>query len=180
MSTIELANDLRLALRRFARAVVVISAREGDNRYAMVATAVSELSLDPPSMVICVNRAASIHSPLDRGAAFCINVLHSAQEEVAKTCGGATKGEARFAVGEWREDSQGGVPWLADAQASILCDNVDKLSFGTHQLFVGRVTRAAFAPQTAPLLYADGRYAALAAQNDGQCQRDVAAASAPA
>ena len=178
MSTNEVANDLRMALRRFARAVVVITAREGDSRYAMVATAVSELSLDPPSMVICVNRAASIHSPLNRGAAFCINVLHSAQEEVARTCGGATKGEARFAVGDWREDSPG-APWLADAQASIFCDNVDRLSFGTHQLFVGRVIRAAFAPQTAPLLYADGRYAALARQSDGQCQRDGAAVSAP-
>ena len=95
-------EDLRQALRRLAKAVVVITAWHEGSRYAMAATAVSELSFDPPSLLICVNRSASLHAPLSAGAPFAVNILHHGQEHIAARCSGAIKGEERFGEGECR------------------------------------------------------------------------------
>ena len=103
-------DALKQALRRLAKAVVVITSRHETVRFAMSATAVSELSFDPPSMLVCVNRTASMYAPLAAGAPFAINILHHSQSAVAARCAGQLKGEARFAgrrvAGDRPEDTQ--------------------------------------------------------------------------
>src|SRR3546814_7831757 len=74
------AESLRSGLRRLAKAVVVITAHRGDVRAAMTATAVSELSMDPPSLLICANRSASMFALLKDGADFCVNILDASQQ----------------------------------------------------------------------------------------------------
>src|SRR3546814_18320121 len=73
----------------------------------MAATAADALSMDPPSMIVSVNRSASLHAPLSAGANFCINVLSRQQEEISRACGGKLKGEERFALGKWLEGVAG-------------------------------------------------------------------------
>ena len=63
-------------------------------------------------MLICVNRKASIYAVIDRGAPFAINILDVSQADIAASCGGAVKGEARFEVGSWY-GTERGVPLLA-------------------------------------------------------------------
>src|SRR3546814_12593004 len=91
----------------------------------------------PPSMIVSVNRSASLHAPLSAGANFCINVLSRQQEEISRACGGKLKGEERFALGKWLEGVDG-VPVLADSQASIVCKNEVSVSYGTTGLFIGQ------------------------------------------
>ena len=150
-------NAVRNALRRLARAVTVITCRHDGDRFAMAATAVSEVSLDPPSMLVCVNQSAAVYAPLSAGAAFCINILHSSHEQISVLCGGGAKGEARFAAGDWLE-SQSGVPYLNGAQANLFCCTEQSMLYGTHAIFIGRVTQVSFHPSVDPLIYVDGRY----------------------
>ena len=157
----EIAAALRVGLRGLAKAVTVISCCDGSRRYAMTATAVNELSMDPPSMLICVNRSASLFGPLVDGAHFCINVLQASQAEISALCSGKARGEARFAVGSWRSSSLG-PPYLLEAQSSFVCRNVSKLEFGTHGIFVGQVEQVYMREQNDPLVYMDGRYGAFA------------------
>jgi flavin reductase (DIM6/NTAB) family NADH-FMN oxidoreductase RutF len=152
---------MRLALRRFAKSVMVVSCVHNDVRYAMSATAVSELSLDPPTMLVCVNQNASMHMPLSTGADFAINMLHGGQEQIARNCGGALRGEERFDEGDW-QTSAFGPPYLADAQASFICRLANRIDHGTHSIFVGEVLAATSAEQVDPLVYVDGRYLAPA------------------
>lgn len=149
--------QLRLALRRLAKAVVVITSIKDGQRFAMSATAVSELSIDPASMLICVNRTASLHPPLNEGAPFCINILHSSQQEIANVCAGKVKGEARFETGNWGATADG-VPYLKDCQASIACVNEKSVDYGTHTIFIGRVNEVHLDGTVDPLVYVDGRY----------------------
>lgn len=153
----DIAAQMRAGLRRFAKAVVVITAQHGDQRYAMAATAVSELSMDPPSMLICVNRTASIHAPLAAGADFCLNILHSSQEAISAVCSGGEKGELRFQQGAWAT-SGGGLPYLEDAQASFMCRNDRAIDYGTHTVFIGLVDEVLTSGAVDPLVYVDGRY----------------------
>src|SRR3546814_9845639 len=78
-----------------AKSVNVITCMHEGVRYAMAATAADALSMDPPSMIVSVNRSASLHAPLSAGANFCINVLSRQQEEISRACGGKLKGEER-------------------------------------------------------------------------------------
>lgn len=152
-----LAQSVRNALRRLARSVTVITCRQGGQRYAMAATAVSEVSLDPPSMLVCVNQSASLYAPLAAGGEFCINVLNFSQEQISLVCGGSLKGEARFGTGQWL-DTDSGVPYLRDAQANLFCHTEHSLMYGSHAIFIGRVTRALFDPAVDPLIYVAGKY----------------------
>ncbi len=155
--TRELAELLRLGLRRLAKAVVVITTHHGEDRYAMTATAVSELSMDPPSLLVCVNRSASIFPALREGADFCVNILHSSQRDVADRCGGGAKGEARFGDGGWVRAGEGG--WLlAGAQAGFACRNECSTFYGTHGIFVGRVTGVRIDGEVSPLIYMDRQF----------------------
>jgi flavin reductase (DIM6/NTAB) family NADH-FMN oxidoreductase RutF len=157
MQDLDIAVELRTALRRLAKAVVVITAMHDGRRYAMAATAVSELSMDPPSILICVNQSASLHSPLDAGAPFCVNILDAAQRTIAERCSGAIKGEDRFGEGEW-ELASAGPPMLKGAQAAIVCRNETSVVFGTHRIFIGQVVDIRVGDLADPLVYVDGRY----------------------
>lgn len=157
----DIATALRTGLRGLAKAVTVISCAHGPERYAMTATAVNELSMDPPSMLVCVNKTASLFAPLAEGAHFCINVLHASQAEISALCSGKAKGEARFALGSWRGSALG-PPYLQEAQASFICRNVSRSEFGTHGIFVGQVEQVYLCDRNDPLVYMDGRYGAFA------------------
>jgi flavin reductase (DIM6/NTAB) family NADH-FMN oxidoreductase RutF len=166
MDADQLQQDLKLALRRLAKAVVVITTRHDGVRHAMAATAVSELSMDPPSLLICVNRTASMHPALAAGADFCINILHSAHEEIAAACSGKLKREARFEVGAWAEAEALPIPRLAGAQASFVCAQDGRFDHGTHSIFIGRVVEVVTDGAVDPLVYVDGRYTVVAPGED--------------
>jgi len=157
----DLAMALRQGLRSLAKAVVVITVRHDERRYAMAATAVSELSMDPPSMLICVNKSASLFTPLSAGADFCINILEASQAEIAGRCAGKASGEERFGLGDWRESILG-PPFLQGAQASLVCRNVSKLEYGTHGVFIGEVAEVFQRTPVDPLIYVDGQYGRVA------------------
>lgn len=159
--TATLAAAVRLALRRMAKSVTVITCLHEGRRYAMAATAVDALSMDPPSMILSVNRSASLHAPLAAGANFCINVLAHHHEAVSRASGGGLSGEDRFSVGDWITGPSG-VPVLADAQASFICHNDISLSYGTHGIFVGRLIDVRSHGEVDPLVYLDGRYTRIA------------------
>ncbi|MEO5325009.1 flavin reductase family protein [Mesorhizobium sp. CC13] len=152
----ELAIDTKAAMRRLAKSVVILTTRFEGQRLAMAATAVDSLSIEPPSLLACVNRTASIFTAFEAKSPFCVNILARTHEVLAKRCGGQVKGEARFAEGDWRE--RDGIPYLADAQANIFCANDGEFYYGTHGVFVGRVTDVALFGSIEPLIYADARY----------------------
>lgn len=157
----ELIAGMKQAMRRLAASVVVVTARDGDARYAMAASACTSLSMDPPSLVLCVNKSASIFPILDHGKDFCINVLSGAHEAISAACSGGLKGEARFETGDWRNDPDTNTPFLGDAQASLICSVDDIHHYGTHGIFVGKVKRVHLHGDVYPLIYLDGKYSSI-------------------
>jgi flavin reductase (DIM6/NTAB) family NADH-FMN oxidoreductase RutF len=154
---LDVVENMVQGLRRFAKSVMVVSCEHNGIRYAMSATAVSELSLDPPTMLICVNRSANMYGPLLNGADFTINMLHAGQEYIARNCAGALRGEERFTQGDWQK-SEFGPPILADAQAYFVCRQEQRIDHGTHSVFIGEVVGAHSADGVNSLVYVDGQY----------------------
>ena len=125
----------------------------------MTATAVTAMSMQPPSMLVCVNRAAAFHAAISGASEFAINILHREQVRVSMECGGKARGEDRFAGDEWGEEN--GAPVLAQAQARIVCAREARFDYGSHTIFIGRVTSVGIHGALDPLIYVDGRYAGL-------------------
>jgi flavin reductase (DIM6/NTAB) family NADH-FMN oxidoreductase RutF len=158
----ELINGMKQAMRRLAASVMVVSTRDNGTRFAMAASAVTSLSLEPPSILICVNKSASIYPTLRHSNTFCINALAGSHAELSVACSGAKKSEERFAIGDWRDDPDTNTPYLADSQASLIC-SVDAIHhYGTHGIFVGKVKRVYLHGDVFPLIYVDGRYSSVA------------------
>jgi flavin reductase (DIM6/NTAB) family NADH-FMN oxidoreductase RutF len=159
----QLAAQTKLALRRLASAVAVVTCRDGQARHAMTATAVNAMSMQPPSMIVCVNRATSFHAAISRAPDFAINILHRSHEQISIGCGGKTRGEDRFDFGDWTDEN--GVPVLVDAQARIVCAKQDRFDYGSHTIFLGRVTAVGIHGVVDPLIYVDGHYTGLPAHD---------------
>ena len=150
--------SLQGALRKFPAAVTVISARRPDGMLlALTATAVTVLTLDPPTMIGCVNRKSAFAAGLDGVDAFCINVLTEAQMEVSAACAGAVPQGERDRVAAWR-DGPYAVPVLADAQTSIICRKHEITVPGSHALLLGEVIAVEVAETVRPLIYLDRAY----------------------
>lgn len=152
-----IAEQTKLALRRFARSVAIITTFHQGQRFAMAATAVSELSLSPAAMLVCVNRSASLHAALTVGAPFCINLLGASQTEISQACGGRVRGEARFEHGSWSSGALG-VPVLDNAQANLVCLTESSTDYGSHTIFIGRIVEVVTGGDVDPLVYVDGQY----------------------
>lgn len=152
----ELAGAFRDAMRHVSATVHAVTTGHGGQRYGILATAVSSLSFDPPSLLVCINRAASLHDPIATADRFCVNVLGVGNREVASCFQRGGKGAERFSVGQWIEEE--GVPVLADAQSSLICRVALRQEFGTHTIFVGEVTAVRHRANAKPLTYYDRRY----------------------
>lgn len=150
----------RLAMRRVAATVNVISLTVEGRPLGITATAVSSLSMDPPSLLVCINRTATVHASMADMDAFRVNILHRDQEEIARMFADRTLEALRFADG-W-ELSAEGPPRLIDAQASVLCRRIDAHQFGTHSIFIGVIEDLCVRDDVAPLLYWNGRYGGIA------------------
>lgn len=152
-------DQFRRAMRRVAATVNVISVSVHGRPLGITATAVSSLSMEPPSLLACINRAAAVHASMADMADFRVNILHRDQEEIARMFADRRMEELRFADG-W-ELTDGEPPRLIDAQASILCRRIAHHEFGTHSIFIGVIEDVAVREDVSPLLYWDGRYGAV-------------------
>lgn len=150
----DLLGAFRNAMRHVAATVYAVTTGHNGDRYGILATAVSSLSFDPPSLLVCVNRRASLHAPLCDADIFCVNVLGLGNRDVAEHF--MNSGADRFAVGEWEESH--GVPVLASAQSSLICRRAHCHEFGTHSIFIGELIAVKHRADAAPLTYYDRQY----------------------
>lgn len=154
-----LTEAFRQAMRRVASTVNVISICVDGQAMGITATAVSPISMDPPSLLVCINRAAQVHASMEDVDRFAVNVLHRDQERVARMFADRRFHAERFIDG-WQQD-EASPPRLADAQATILCRRIDHHQFGTHSIFIGVVEAVTTREGVNPLVYLDGRYGSV-------------------
>ncbi|HEX5182480.1 MAG TPA: flavin reductase family protein [Allosphingosinicella sp.] len=157
---LDLTQDFRRAMRRVASTVNVITICVGGVPMGITATAMSSISLDPPSLLVCINRTSSMHGSMEDVSHFRVNVLHCDQEEMARMFADRRHQALRFSEG-WTVDCER-PPRLVDAQASLLCRRIDHHRFGTHSIFIGQVEEVILREEVAPLVYLNGSYGGAA------------------
>ncbi|RQS19117.1 flavin reductase [Burkholderia sp. Bp8989] len=146
--------QFKVAMRRQALPIAILASGSEDGRAGMIATAVISVSMSPASLLISVNRSASLHPVISSSRLFSVNFLAQRHERLVSIFSGALKGEERFLHGDWKEAA--GIPVLSDAHSSMICEVESSLVYGSHQIFVGRVKEVEMGDSTTPLIWADG------------------------
>ena len=149
-------DNFRLAMRRYIYSVSIMSNKDNaDNPNAITVSSVTSISMDPPSLLICINKSSRIHNSIELESKFCINLLNNKQEDLSNICSDEDMYDQRFKDENWNLD---GIPFLINAQANIFC-KVDKLtSYHTHTIVIGLVEDANYADEISTLTYVDGEY----------------------
>lgn len=151
------ASLFKQAMRRLAATPSIITTAYRGARYGMTATAVNSVSAEPPSLLVCVNRTASISRPLNETRLFCVNILDANQQDLCRVFSGGESGEARFRSGSW-ESGREAIPYLKEAQANLLCRVEQQSSFSTHDIFIARIIETMVRENGSPLVYLLGEF----------------------
>ncbi len=153
----------RAAMRKLAGAVSILSVGQGEARTGLTATSVSSLSVDPPTLLISVNRSASAYGALLEEGTFAINVLRPHHQALADRFAGrgGIKGSARYEGADWTRLTTG-APVLVDALSAFDCVLEDAIERHSHIIVIGRVVASRITENATPLLYWAGDYRGLA------------------
>ena len=151
-------DEFRSVLGRFPSGVTVVTTKGPDGSDAgMTVSAFSSVSLEPPLVLICIEKSASAYTALTSSTGFVVNILSADQEQIAR----------RFAIididrfeGVGYGRSQNGIAVLDDVLGVIECNTFAQHEAGDHTIIVGEV-EAAHAETGTPLLYYRGGYAQL-------------------
>ena len=157
----ELAT-FKQAMRRLIGGVSVITAGSGETRTGLTATSPISLSLDPPTMLICVNRNASAWPVIRRERHYCVNILDARHQRIADQFAGrdGIKGTARYEGARWRRFATG-ASGLEDALAVIDCAVEEVIERHSHGIIIGSVREVHLGGGAEALVYGHGRYRAL-------------------
>ena len=152
-------DSFRSVLGRFASGITVVTTRDGDQRdVGMTVSAFCSVSLDPPLVQVCIDRASSIHAVLAASSRYGVSILAAEQEALSRRFATAESSRRFDGIGYRRGES--GVVLLDDALAHLECKIVASHEAGDHTMFVGEV-ESATARSAGPLLYYRGGYAQL-------------------
>jgi len=150
-------TQFRAAMRTFPATVTIVTANDGKRDHGMTVTAVTSVSMSPPSLMVCLNNRTLLHEMLLSQANFAVNVLSDEHPEISEAFSGKMDAQERFTTAKWERDAAGMLV-LPSAHANVVCRRMVAVPYGTHTIFVGQVTRARAGGRTRPLLYAEASY----------------------
>ena len=159
--------DFRGAMRHLTGGVSVITAGRGKDITGMTVTSVTSLSVEPPTLLVSINRDASSFPLIRRHGAFGVNILNADQLDVAERFAGkgGLKGADRFAGARW-VTAVSGVPLLVGALSAFDCEVEEIVERHSHGIVIGRVRDVRNSPRTAALAYWHGQYVAVDQDED--------------
>jgi flavin reductase (DIM6/NTAB) family NADH-FMN oxidoreductase RutF len=155
-----LEGDPAIAFRRtlgmFATGVTVLTTRVGGQVHGMTANAFTSVSLEPPLVLVSVDRRARLNALLHEGTRIGVSVLEAGQAALSdRFAGRPVEGAPEPSFSLVRD-----TPLVDGALAHLVCRVVRSYWGGDHSLFLGRVEYARYG-EGEPLLFLGGRYERL-------------------
>jgi len=155
-------EEFRDVIGHFASGVTVITTVHEGTPYGTTASAVSSLALEPPMLLVCMNKSSSTGQAVSDAGRFAVNILSEDQPDAAIRF--ARKGDDKFS-GIAVTEGEYGEPLLEEALATLECRIVEEVTGGTHTVFVSEVDHASARPGT-PLAYFRGQFGRLELAQD--------------
>lgn len=150
-------TDFRYVLGHFASGVTVTTMQVDGHNHGLTVSSFTSLSLDPPLILVCIDKRYPSHALLQQAESFAVNILAEDGEHLSRHF--ASRTEDKFA-GIAYHSGVTGAPLLDEALATLECRLHDVLPGGDHSIFVGEVL-AMNTNEGKPLLYYRSGYGAL-------------------
>ena len=149
-------RDFRAALGAFATGVTIVTTRGRQGEpVGLTVNSFTSVSLDPPLVLFCLERAAHSHAAFAHSGCFSLSILAEEHQHLSR--GFAASPERHWDEIE-PEVQASGAPIIKGALAWIDCKTEAIHRAGDHDILVGRVVALGHARQGRPLLYWRGRY----------------------
>ncbi len=150
------SDTFRRVMGHFVTGVTVVTALDGERPFGITVNALSSVSLDPPLVMVALDRGRFL-TPIVRAAGrYAVNILSEEQQDLSDCFAGAPvkPGREDFCGAAWHPGDTG-LPLLDGAIATLECSVVQTFSAGDHDLFIGRVDTLSDASHhhPMPLLY---------------------------
>jgi flavin reductase (DIM6/NTAB) family NADH-FMN oxidoreductase RutF len=150
-------DEFKRALRKFASGVTVVTVAVDGRLHGMTASSFASVSVNPPLILVCLDKASHTRSLMTKDGPFAVNVLGAGQEEVSRAF--AERGVKPFdALGH--RVGRLGSPLLDGAIAWLECRTTQVVDGGDHDVIIGEVLASELA-DGAPLVYYDQGYRSL-------------------
>ncbi len=152
-------ETFRFVMGHFATGVTVVTVATPDGPRGITVNALSSVSLEPPLVMVALDRSRHIVPAVRASARYAVNVLAEDQRLLADCFAGAEvePGRERFCGAPWHPGASG-LPLIDGAIATLECTIVETVSVGDHDLFIGRVDTLATPRDAGPLIYHRRRY----------------------
>ena len=150
-------EELRKLLGRWTTGVTIVTARVGEKIHGMTVSAFTEVSLDPPLVLVCAERSSNTNSLIADGGVFALNILARDQEALSKKFASKEEEWQRFDGVDWDTEATG-APILPNIVAALDCRVVAAHEAGDHVIYVGRVEALRLDESRKPLVYQSGSY----------------------
>lgn len=137
-------HSFREAMAACASGVHVITTDGAAGRYGITMTAVSPVTDEPPTLMLCINKQAGIMPVLQQNRALCVNVLSAQQQDLAEHFAGITKlsPQERFEHHIWHR-GQNGQLQVEGALAHLHGSVAQEWEVGTHKVFLVEIDEIA-------------------------------------
>jgi flavin reductase (DIM6/NTAB) family NADH-FMN oxidoreductase RutF len=155
------------ALRQLPRGVSVVTFQRGADRFGVTATSLSSLSLEPPTILVSFDGAASISPTATTAATFGVSVLAASHAELADRFGrGAVIETAPDEFeGSW-VTAASGVILRSDAIAAFECESEEVIERHGRAIVIGRIRSVFQAGGSGALVYWRGAYNSIGWTDD--------------
>ena len=159
---------LRLTMRQWSTGVTVVTTVAGEQRAGMTVSSFTSVSLEPPLVLVCLNKDTYAHELVKRSGVYAISMLGVGQEWLSNRFAGLDHKVTDRFEGLDLMTADTGSPLLPGAIAWLDCIVKSTHDVTTHTIFFGEVVFAAYDSERAPLVYQNRGYHALAAVEPSQ------------
>jgi flavin reductase (DIM6/NTAB) family NADH-FMN oxidoreductase RutF len=147
-------NDLfKELMRRFAAGVTLVTFNENDKFGGLTVSSFCSLSMNPPLVLICIDRKIVSHESLKNSDTFGINICNSEQGKLAWDFANSKVDKNELIKSLPHTLTDLGTPLLKDSLASMECKITERHDGGDHTIFIGQVENGNFDENAKPLIY---------------------------
>ena len=148
-------DEFRAALSRFPSGVTIVTTRDADGRFhGITVSAFASVSLEPPMILVCIDKNTGSHDAFREGEFFVVNILAEGHETLSNRF--ASHISDKFEGVDYRIGI-GEIPVLEDAFVTLECRLANAHEGGDHTIFVGLVEKSGIKDAN-PLIYWHGSY----------------------
>lgn len=154
-------SEFAAGMRKAASSVCVVTTEGQSGRFGVTVSSMTSVSMEPPSILVCVNKDNLVAPAVLENGVFCVNMLREDQSSISDMFAGRQGSEIdRFECGNWTKSTTN-CPALMGAATVFDCSLAESHLFGSHLVLIGRIVSVVNHPTSLALVYHDRKYCTI-------------------